>query len=70
MDAALFLHTGLPDQEIGDPHGVIAPSDEAAIEAARKVIDEFLGRARARGPNPTIIVKNEADEVIYRFPSD
>ena len=49
---------------------LIAPSDEAAIEAARKVIDEFLGRARPEDPNPTIIVKNEADEVIYRFPSN
>ena len=31
-----FFILAYPDQEIGDPRGVIAPSDEAAIEAARK----------------------------------
>ena len=33
--AALFLHLAYPDQEIGDPRGVIVPSDEVAIEAVR-----------------------------------
>ena len=31
-----FFILAYPDQEIGDPHGVIAPSDETAIEAARE----------------------------------
>ena len=65
-----FFILAYPDQEIGDPHGVIAPSDEAAIAAARKVIDELLAECGPEDPNPTIIVKNEADEVIYRFPSN
>ena len=60
-----------PDPEmIGDPHEVIAPSDEAAIGAARKVIDELLAECGPEDPNPTIVVKNEAGEVIYRFPSN
>ena len=59
-----------PDQEIGDPHGVTAPSDEAAIGAARKVIDELLAERGPEDPNPTIVVKNEAGEIIYRYPSN
>ena len=70
VDAALFLHTGYPDQEIGDPHGVIAPSDETAIETARKVIDELLAERGPEDPNPTIVVENEVGEVIYRFPGN
>ena len=30
-----FFMLAYPGQEIGDPHGVSAPSDEAAIEAGR-----------------------------------
>ena len=63
-----FFLLACPDQEIDDPHGVIAPSDEAAIEAARKVIDELLAERGPEDPNPTIIVKNEAGEVIDRLP--
>ena len=63
-----FFLLAYPDQEIGDPQGVIAPSDETAIEAARKVIDELLADRGPEDPNPTIIVKNEVGEVIYRFP--
>jgi hypothetical protein len=65
-----FFLLAYPDQEIGDPHGVIAPSDETAIEAARKVIDELLAERGPEDPNPTIVVKNEAGEVIYRLPSN
>ena len=59
-------------REIGDPHGVIAPSDETAIEAARKVIDELLADCANRRiqTRPLIVVKNEADEIIYRYPSN
>ena len=49
---------------------VIALSDEAAIEAARKVTDELLAERGPEDLNPTIIVKNEAGEVIYQFPSN
>ena len=59
-----------PDQEIGDPRGVIVPSVEAAIGAARTIIDELLAERGPEDPNPTIVVKNEAGEVIYRFPGN
>ena len=65
-----FFLLAYPDQEIGDPHRVIAPSDETASEAARKVIDELLAERGPEDPNPTIVVKNEADEIIYRYPSN
>jgi len=65
-----FLLLAYPDQEISDPQGVIAPSDETAIEAACKIIDELLAERGPEDPNPAILVKNEADEIIYRYPSN
>jgi hypothetical protein len=59
-----------PDQEIGNPSGVIAPSDDAVIAAARNVIDALLAERGPQDPNPTIVVKNEAGEIIYQFPSN
>jgi hypothetical protein len=67
---AIFSYWPNPDKDIGDPQGLIAPSGETAIEAARKVIDELLAERGPEDPNPTIIVKNEADEIIYRYPSN
>ena len=37
----------------------IAATDETAIEAARKVIDELLAERGPEDPNPTIVVKNK-----------
>ena len=48
---------------------MIAPGDDAAIAAARKIMDALLAECRPGVPNPTIIVENRADEVIYRVPS-
>ena len=59
-----------PDKELRDPGGAIFPSDEAAIEAARKVIDELLAERQPEDPNPTIVVKNAAGEIVYQFPSN
>jgi len=41
--------------------------DATAIEVARKVFDEFRANLRPEDPQPTIVVKNEAGEVVYRF---
>ena len=57
-----FFILAYPDQEIDDPRGVIVPSDEAAIEAGRKIVDELLAELRPDDPNPTIVVKNQADD--------
>ena len=46
------------------------PSAEAAIGAARTIIDELLAERGPEDPNPTIVVKNEVGEVIYRFPGN
>ena len=46
------------------------PNDEAAIGAAHEIIDELLegsGHGQAR---PIIMVRNEAGETIYQFPSN
>jgi hypothetical protein len=59
-----------PDQVIGDPRGTVVPSDEAAIGAAREIIDELLEDSGPGQPRPIIMVRNEAGEVVYQFPSN
>jgi hypothetical protein len=64
-----FFVLAYPDRELRDPGGAIFSSDEAAIEAARKVIDELLAERQPEDPNPTIVVKNAAGEIVYQYPS-
>jgi len=59
-----------PDRIIGDPRGTVMPSDEAAIGAARTIIDELLEGSGPDEPRPIIMVRDEAGEVIYQFPSN
>jgi hypothetical protein len=59
------------DQEMGEPSGVPAPGVDAAITAARNVIiDALRAELGPEDPKPTILVKNEAGEIIYRYPSN
>jgi len=55
---------------IGDPRGTVLPSDEAAIGAARTIIDDLLEDSRSGQPRPLIMVRNEAGEIVYQFPSN
>ena len=61
-----FFPIGLPGSGDWRSAGSDCAGDETAIEAARKVIDELLAE---RGPEiqtrPSLL-KNEADEIIYR----
>jgi hypothetical protein len=57
------------DQEMGDPSGLMAPGDDAAITAARNVIDALPAGLPPEDPSPTMVVKNEAGEIIYRSPA-
>ncbi len=59
-----------PGETIGDPRGTVLPSDEAAIGAARTIIDDLLEDCRPGEPRPIIMVRNEADEIVYQFPSN
>ena len=59
-----------PDRVIGDPRGTVLPSDEAAIWAAREIIDELLEDSGPGQPRPIIMVRNEAGEIVYQFPSN
>jgi hypothetical protein len=54
--------------EIRHLGGTRLRSDAAAIEAARQVIDDLRACRQPEDPQPTIIVKNDAGEVVYRFP--
>ena len=58
-----------PDRIISDPRGTVVPSDEAAIGAAREIIDELLEDSGPGQPRPIIMVRNEAGEN-YQFPSN
>ena len=58
--AALLLHP-YPDWITGDPcGGTVPPSDEAAIGAARTIIDDLLEGSGPGQPRPIIMVRNEA----------
>ena len=59
-----------PDRVIGDPRGTVLPSDEAAIGTARTIIDDLLEDSGPGQPRPIIMVRNEAGEIIYQFPSN
>jgi len=65
-----FFNLAYPDKDLFDPNGLILPSDDAAIAAARIVIDELLAEREPTDPNPTIVVKNAAGVTVYRFPSN
>ena len=57
-------------QEIDDPEGVVLPGDTAAIEYARRIIDDLRKERRPEDPEATIVVKNTVGDVIYRFPGN
>ena len=59
-----------PDRIIGDPRGTVLSSDEVAIGAARTIIDDLLEDSGPEQPRPIIMVRNEAGEIIYQFPSN
>ena len=59
-----------PDRIIGDDRGTVVPSDEIAIGTAREIIDELLEDSGPGQPRPIIMVRNEAGEIIYQFPSN
>ena len=59
-----------PDRIIGDPRGTVLPSDEVAVGTARTIIDELLEDSGPGQPRPIIMVRNEAGEIVYQFPSN
>ena len=65
-----FFVVTYADHQIDDPDGTLLPADTAAIEYARKIINNLREERRPEEPQPSIAVKNEAGEVIYRFPSN
>ena len=59
-----------PDRVIGDPRGTVLPSDEVAVGTALTIMDDLLDIAGPRQPRPIIMVRNEAGEIVYQFPSN
>jgi len=56
--------------EVRDSQGTRLQNDAAAIDVASRVFNDFCADRGPADPNPTIIVKNEASEVVYRYPSN
>ena len=56
--------------KILDRQGTLVRDDATAIKVARKVFDDFRRDRRPEDPEVTIIVKNDEDEIIYRFPAN
>ena len=66
-----YFIVAYPGQEaIDDPIGAMLPGDTAAIESARRILDDPREGRPPEEPEPTIIVKNVAGEIVYRFPSN
>jgi hypothetical protein len=65
-----FFAIMYPGQEIEDPEGTLLPSEIAAIEYARRVIDSLREDQKPEDPGPIITVRNEAGETVYQFPSN
>ena len=65
-----FFVVTYADHQIDDPAGTLLPADTAAIEYARRIINDLREERRPEEPEPGIAVKNAAGEVIYRFPSN
>ena len=65
-----FPSCAYPNRVIGDPRGTVLPSDEVAVGTARTIIDDLLEDSGPGQPRPLVMVRNEAGEVVYRFPSN
>jgi hypothetical protein len=65
-----FFTVTYPDQEIDDPKGTLLLTDNAAIEFARRVIADPREDQEPENHGPTMVVENEAGEIVYRFPSN
>ncbi len=62
-----FFSVVYPDlTELADSRGTLLQNDAAAIRIAARVFNDFCAD---RG-NPIVIVKNEAGEVVYRYPTN
>jgi hypothetical protein len=66
-----FFTVIYPDQaQIWDRKGTPLRNDATAIDVARRAFDDFRVNLRPEDPQPTIIVKNEACEIVYRYPTN
>jgi hypothetical protein len=59
-----------PNRVFGDSRGTVLASDEVAVGTARTIIDELLEDSGPGQPRPIIMVRNEAGEIVYQFPSN
>jgi hypothetical protein len=65
-----FVVVTYADHQIDVSDGTLLPADTAAIEYARRIINDLREERRPEEPRPSIAMKNAAGEVIYLFPSN
>jgi hypothetical protein len=65
-----FFTLVYPDRIISDPRGTVLPSEETAVGAARPIIDDLLEDCGPGESRAIIMVRNEAGEIVYQFPSN
>jgi hypothetical protein len=65
-----FFTVTYADQEIDDTEGTLLSSYNAAVAAARTIIGDLLEDCDPGQARPLIMVRNEAGETIYQFPSN
>jgi hypothetical protein len=65
-----FFIVAYGERQIDDPEGEVLPNDDAAIEYARRIIDDLRKDQQPEDPEPTIVVKTTAGEIVYRFPGN
>ena len=63
-----FFIVAYPDREFDDPDGALLPGDEAAIDHARRLVEELREGRQPGEPDMTMIVKNVEGVVIYSAP--
>ena len=69
MERYYFLVTSA-GSVIDDPNGKLLPDDGAAIEYARQIVNDLIQDCRPGDPEPTIIVKTVAGDVVFRLPDE
>ena len=63
-----FFVVTYADHQIDDPDGTLLPADTAAIEYARRIINDLREERRPEEPRPSIAVKNAAGDSFIVFP--
>ena len=69
MPRYFFIVAYADQRAVDDRDGTALPDDTAAVEYARRLIDDLRDEVLPGEAEPTIILKNDEGKTIYRFPA-